>query len=244
MVKWDKPETALPTNQTIRFHVLSNPKMKGGKGLHSNTRPRLHRGPCRRPSEITNISCQQRNYPLKPVPRVKFQWVDNGTTCACTSREYRVKRNLHKEAIVLHCCSRKWPCWILLAFGSRTVALSTQLYLIVLLWVTETRFLMSQIPAFVSRCHSTWLRSLYSDSGLTGDLHLSVLRLWQFALAVCLGLWSSFGQEQLRLSPLVSSGADGDTEELPGPLRRDLGLGVSFPLLLLAQTSPDNLPSE
>lgn len=36
----------------------------------------------------------------------------------------------------------------------------------------------------------------------------------------------------------------GDNEELPGPLRRDLGLGVSFPVALLAQTSSDNLPSE
>ncbi|RXN04403.1 hypothetical protein ROHU_023269 [Labeo rohita] len=36
----------------------------------------------------------------------------------------------------------------------------------------------------------------------------------------------------------------GDTEELPGPLRRDLGLGISFPMPLLAQTSQDNLPSK
>ncbi|CAM4343522.1 unnamed protein product [Leuciscus chuanchicus] len=39
-------------------------------------------------------------------------------------------------------------------------------------------------------------------------------------------------------------GLQGDTEELPGPLRRDFGLGVSFPVALLAQTSSDNLPSE
>lgn len=59
-------------------------------------------------------------------------WCNFGPQCAFG--EYQVKRNLDKEAIVLPCCSRKWPCWILLAFGSRFVALSVQLYLIVCLY--------------------------------------------------------------------------------------------------------------
>lgn len=64
---------------------------------------------------------------------------------------------------------------------------------------------MSQIPAFVSRCHSTWLHSLYSGSGLMGDLHLSVLRFFALVgLMMCFGQWTSFGQEPLHSSPLVS----------------------------------------
>lgn len=29
LVKWGRPETALPTNQPIRFHKLTNPMMQG-----------------------------------------------------------------------------------------------------------------------------------------------------------------------------------------------------------------------
>jgi len=39
-------------------------------------------------------------------------WCNFGAQCAFG--EYRVKHNLDKETIVLRCCSRKWPCWILL----------------------------------------------------------------------------------------------------------------------------------
>lgn len=97
----------------------------------------------------------------------------------------------HLAAGLCHClrscsllCSYRW-----LRSASWYVYISRHLWLCmwrVLNCVQQTVMLkwgvcvtqMSQIPAFVSRCHSTWLHSLYSDSSLTGDLSLSVSRLW------------------------------------------------------------------